>query len=213
MKEKRYALFSQRPREQVMETAIGVRDWVLAQAPGTYFTSADVPGAPGRVAVTLSRLAVPEGPIVRARQGIYWRKGPMTRFGVGAPDPLRVALLAAGAGSGPAGASAANLLGLSTQVPSRPHVAVIGRAPKGLKEVRITTRSNAHRITLTPIGVAILEVLRDPDRVSELRWPQLRDRIIRRADEERIDLRVLAAVARRERPAALHERLDALLPV
>ena len=188
-----------------------VRDWVLAREPGTCFTSADVPGRPETVAVTLSRLAAPGGPIVRARRGIYWRATPETRFGRAAPDPVEVALLAAGAGAGPAGVSAANTVGVSTQVPRRPHVAVVGRVPKGLADVRFTSRANPHRIRLSPIEVAVLEAVRDLDRHSEVPWPVARRRIRQMAEAGTVDLEVVAEVAAHERRAGLQKRMAELL--
>jgi hypothetical protein len=188
-----------------------VRDWVLAREPGTCFTSADVPGRPETVAVALSRLAAPGGPIVRARRGIYWRATPETRFGRAAPDPEEVALLAAGAGAGPSGVSAANRIGISTQVPRRPHLAVVGRIPKGLPDVRFTSRANPHRIRLSPMEVAVLEAVRDLDRHSEVPWPVARRRIRRMADAGTVDLAAITAVAAHERRAGLQERMAELL--
>ena len=193
------------------ERESSVRDWVLAREPGSCFTSSEVPGKPETVAVTLSRLAGSGGPIVRARRGIYWRRSPDTRFGSSAPDPEEVALLAAGSGAGPAGASAANRIGFSTQVPRRPHLAVIGRIPKGLPGVRFTSRSNPHRILLSPIEVAVLEAVRDFDRHSEVAWPVALRRIRRLADDGDIDLDAIAGVAAHERCAGLHERMAELL--
>jgi hypothetical protein len=184
-----------------------VRDWVLSQEPGTYFASADVPAPASTTAVALSRMAGPEGPVVRLRQGIYMTTGPSTRFGPLRPDPMEVALIAAGAGSGPSGASAANGVGLSTQVPRRPHVAVVGRAPKGLKGVLVTTRSNAHRILLSPLEIAVLECLRDYDRYSELPWRKGRDRIRDLSAEGSIDLERIKDVALRERRKGLGDRI------
>jgi hypothetical protein len=194
-----------------MSAQSDVRDWVLAQEPGTYFVSSDVPAPSATAAVALSRMATQEGPVVRLRQGIYLRKGDATRFGPERADPMAVALIAGGAGAGAAGSSAANLLGLSTQVPRRPHVAVVGRAPKGLDGVRVTTRSNAHRILLSPTEVAVLECLRDYDRSSELPWRVGRGRLRDLEAEGRIDLASIARVATHERCAGLRDRISELI--
>jgi hypothetical protein len=188
-----------------------VRDWVLSRPPGTYFTTAQVPGTAGSVDSALSRLAGPDGPIQRVRQGVYWREGASTRFGSAKPDPTQIALVAGGAGSGPAGASAANSVGLSTQVPRRPHVAVVGRAPKGLHGVRITARANPHRVLLTPTEVAVLESVLDFDRYAEIPWPRARQRLRRLAADGAIDLKKLADVARHERSAGLRDRIAELV--
>jgi hypothetical protein len=185
-----------------------VRGWVMSRAPGTYFTTADVPGTSGSVDSALSRLAGPDGPIQRVRQGVYWRKNTQTRFGSAKPDPMQIALVAAGAGAGPAGASAANIVGLSTQVPRRPHIAVVGRAPKGLHGVQITARANPHRVLLTPAEVAVLESVRDFDRYGEVPWLRARQRLRRLAAKGTIDLKKLAVVAGHERGAGLHDRIE-----
>lgn len=187
------------------------REWVMTRPPGTYFRTADVPGTAASVDSALSRLAVADGPIERVRQGVYWRKGATTRFGSTRPDPAQIALVAAGAGAGPAGASAANIVGLSTQVPRQPHVAVVGRAPKGLHGVRITARANPHRVLLTPTEVAVLESVRDFDRYAEISWPRARKRLRQLAAEGTIDLHKLADVAGHERGAGLRDRLTDLV--
>jgi hypothetical protein len=184
-----------------------VRDWVMARAPGTYFTTADVPGTPRAVDSALSRLAASDGPIQRVRQGVYWRTGASTRFGTAKPDPVHVALVAAGAGAGPAGASAANAFGLSTQVPEQPHIAVVGRAPKGLHGVHITARANAHRVLLSPTEVAVLESVRDFDRYAEVPWHRARKRLRKLAANGTIDLTKVAVVASHERSAGLQDRI------
>lgn len=188
-----------------------VRDWVISRAPGTYFTTADVPGTFGSVDSALSRLAGPDGPIQRVRQGVYWRKGTQTRFGSAKPDPAQIALVAAGAGAGLAGASAANAVGLSTQVPWQPHIAVVGRAPKGLHGVQITARANPHRVLLSPTEVAVLEGLRDFDRYAEVPWPRARQRLRKLAADGTIDLVMVADVAAHERSAGLRDRIADLV--
>jgi hypothetical protein len=187
------------------------RDWVMVQPPGTYFTTSDVPGTSGSVDSTLSRLAAPDGPIQRVRQGVYWRKAAPTRFGSARPDPAQVAIVAAGPGAGPGGASAANSVGLSTQVPRHPHIAVVGRAPKGLDGVRVIARSNPHRILLSPAEVAVLEGVRDFDRYADIPWPQARRRLRRLASAGKVDLVKIADVAAHERSAGLRDRIADLV--
>lgn len=188
-----------------------VRDWVMAQPAGTYFSTSDVPGPQGSADSTLSRLAASDGPIERVRHGIYWCKPAPTRFGSARPDPVQVALVAAGPGAGLGGASAANSVGLSTQVPRRPHVATVGRAPKGLDGVRVTARSNPLRVLLSPTEVAVLESVRDFDRYSDIPWPQARNRLRKLAAERKIDLAKIADVAAHERRAGLRERIADLV--
>lgn len=187
------------------------REWVMAQPSGTYFSTSQVPGASTAVDSLLSRLARPDGPIQRVRQGVYWRKPVPTRFGSARPNPARAAIVAAGAGAGPAGPSAANTLGLSTQVPRRPHIAVVGRAPKGLSDVQVTTRSNPYRVLLNPTEVAVLEAVRDFDLYADITWPQARARLRRLASNGHIDIAKVAEVAVKERRAGLQDRIADLV--
>jgi len=66
-------------------------------------------------------------------------------------------------GPGPAGASAAAALGLSTQLPALTEVAVVGRPPTGVPNVRFRERSNIRRVSagLSPKDIAVLEIARD----------------------------------------------------
>lgn len=194
-----------------MTRSSAAREWVMSQPSGAYFTTSDVPGTPGSVDSMLSRLAGPDGPIQRVRQGVYWRKGAATRFGTARPDPAQIAMIAAGPGAGPAGPSAANGIGLSPQVPRRPTLAVTGRAPKGLEGVHLIARSNPHRVLLTPTEVAVLEGVRDFDRYAEVTWPQARQRLRQLAANGEIDLDKIADVAAYERRASLRERIADLV--
>jgi hypothetical protein len=160
----------------------------------------------------LSRLASdPDGPIVRVRHGIYWRKPPTTRFGTGSPDPVAVALKVAGPGSGYAGLSAANALGLTTQVPRTPTVAVVGRAPKGLVGVNIVCRSNLTRINLRPTEVVVLEALKVYPKHSEVDWSQVHRIITGLVASGDIDADRLRAAAKAEHTAGLTDRLNRAL--
>ena len=142
-----------------MSTAALVRDRVISTPRGSFVRSADFPGSSSAVDMALSRLASATGPLVRVGRGVYWR-GVDSRFGAGAPPALEAALEVAGPGSGPAGWSALRFLGLTTQIPALPHVAVPGRQP-ALRNARVSKRSNALRVLLTPAEVAVLEVLRE----------------------------------------------------
>ena len=142
-----------------MSTAALVRDRVISTPRGSFVRSADFPGSSSAVDMALSRLASATGPLVRVGRGVYWR-GVDSRFGAGAPPALEAALEVAGPGSGPAGWSALRFLGLTTQLPALPHVAVPGRQP-ALRNARVSKRSNALRVLLNPAEVAVLEVLRE----------------------------------------------------
>lgn len=187
-------------------------DWVTAQVPRTVFVSNDVPGTRSAVDSALSRLASdPDGPITRIRHGIYWRKPSATRFGFGAPDPVAVALKVAGPGSGFAGISAANVLGLTTQVPATPTIAVVGRAPKNLAGVKIVCRSNLRRIDLRPTEVAVLETLRTFPQHIEVDWSQLHRVVTGLVASGDVDANRLRTAAKADHIAGLSGRLDQAL--
>lgn len=186
-----------------MSAKNGVVDWVAAQPSRSFFTSKNVPGSVRAVESSLSRLAGSAGPIERVRQGLYWKKPPMTRFGTGRPDPTDAAFAGAGPGAGLAGASAANALGLSTQVTRQPTIAVVGRPPKGFQGVQFASRSNPQRIKLSQLEVTLLEVLRDFPKHSELDWPAVRARVRRLSRDGRVNLKMVAMVAASERRAGL----------
>ena len=179
------------------------RRWVAAAPRRSFIRTADVPGSRTGVDSALSRLAADDGPLVRVRNGLYWKKPPATRFGTARPDPVAAALAVIGAGAGPAGVTAANVLGLSTQVPARSTLAIVGRAPKGFPSVTFTTRSNLARLSLSPSEIAVLEVLRDPSRVVEVPWPQAVGRLRKLHDDGVVDLDLVADVARTEHRSGL----------
>lgn len=193
-----------------MKPRCSTADWIDDQPARSFFTPHDVPGTTSAVETALSRLSVPDGPIERVRQGLYWKKPPATAFGTARPDPTAAAFVAAGPGSGLAGASAANALGWSTQVSYLPTIAVVGRPPKGLRGVQFTSRSNPHRIGLSRLEVTLLEALRDFPNYSELSWSDVRALVQRLVDDNRVDLVKVAAVAASERRAGLSDRISEL---
>ena len=154
-----YCLYINLTKRRVVSTASLVRDQVASTPRGSFMRSRDFPGSSSAVDMALSRLASATGPLVRVGRGVYWR-GVDSRFGAGAPPALEAALEVAGPGAGPAGWSALRFLGLTSQLPALPHVAVPGRQP-ALRNARVSKRSNALRVLLNPAEVAVLEVLRE----------------------------------------------------
>lgn len=181
--------------------------WVQTLPTGTLFTSADAPGTPRGAASALSRLAEDDGPLMRVRSGVYWVKPAATRYGVGLPNALDVALTVAGPGAGLAAHSAVNGLGLSTQVPHTKQVAVVGRAPKGVDRVDFVTRSNTWRATLSPTEIAALEVMRATPAVLHASWPAAAARIRSLGTDGHIDLNRLVVAARHEHNRFVQQRL------
>lgn len=114
---------------------------------------------------------VREGELRHLRRGLYWR-GLTTPLGMSPPPPSAlVAEIAAADGVGPAGASAANHLRLSTQVPRRSVVAVPFRARRDAGPVSFVARAartGRGTARLNATEVALLEVLEGWDRVIEV---------------------------------------------
>ncbi len=129
-----------------------------------FWRPADFDDPPEAVAQALHRLRA-SGELLHVRRGLYWR-GTRTLLGM-APPPAEslVKAIAIGRGAGPADVSAANMLGLSTQIPRRPTFAVPTRVPESLPEaVKMVSRTgcrNRVRSNVTPAEVALLEVLRN----------------------------------------------------
>jgi Family of unknown function (DUF6088) len=130
------------------------RFWTVADFDGLHADQ----GTVDRALIRLARA----GRLRRVSHGLYWR-GQSTPFGMTGPDDLAVAARIADVpGVGLAGLSAANDLGLTTQVPSRTTVAVPRRAPKSPPTIRFVDRAARRgRLSnsLNPIEVSVLEVL------------------------------------------------------
>lgn len=117
---------------------------------------------------SLSRLAQ-RGDLRRVAKGVYHRP---EHWLLGETKPTRSAVVASAARTAmhPAGLTAANALGLTTQNTALPEVAVTGtRAPSVLdSRAFVRTRRPSARERLTNPEVAILEVLRDRAATSDL---------------------------------------------
>lgn len=123
--------------------------------------------SPSGVATALSRLAR-EGELQRVRKGVYFRPRP-TVIGPSAPSASGAVASSLRAPLHPAGLSAANLLGLSTQNPARREYATpASDPPTALAGSRVRTRRPRARATLTAEEGALLELLRDRASTSDL---------------------------------------------
>jgi hypothetical protein len=192
----------------VESVAGAARHRVERSRPGTFFRRRDFVGSDRAVESALSRLAA-EGELIRARRGLYWR-GKKTRFGMTHPSTLETAVAVGGPGSGPSGVAAAHLLGLTTQVPATVEVAVPGKAPDPMPGVRFCARPYSRRERrLTPVEVAVLEVLRDPQ-ASEASWAQIVDRLRELITAGEVRVEVLAAEAATEPRVKARERWAAV---
>lgn len=139
----------------------GERLWRLEDFEGQPFTA---------VAQALSRLAK-EGVIERLSKGTYYRPK-QTTFGQSRPNPTEIQKLAGRKHVFfPSGVSAANLLGLSTQMPKRGELATNANSlPRKLlgRNALVHTRRPAAWSNLNAMDAAILDLLRNGGRKSEL---------------------------------------------
>ncbi len=173
---------------------------------------ADLDVSPATLDVILSRLAR-RGQLQRVHRGLYWN-GRKSRFGVVPPSGDDTAMhVAAVDGVGPAGLSAANDLGLTTQVPGQSLVAVPRRAPRPIPRVKFVDRSTRiGRVVqkLTWTEVAVLEVLDSWDRAVELPDDQAIDVLVKLMKSGDVRVVKLVAASNYESPAT-RLRLGALL--
>jgi hypothetical protein len=192
-----------------MSTAQAVRVHVADTPVRRFIWPARLDGSRRAIEVEMSRLAA-EGEVIRVRKGLYW-KGPKTRVGMPFPRPLDLGLEVAGPGSGPAGVSAAHLLGLTTQVPAVEQVAVPGRVPAPVPGVRFVSRSIERRIGgLRPVEVALIEVLRDGPTLIEQPWTHVSTVVEQLVDAGEVRPGVIATQVGHEHHVAARQRWNDL---
>lgn len=139
----------------------------VKRRPGRLFTYEDFDDLPATaVAPALSRLAA-RGELKRARKGVYYAPR-HTVLGDVPPDPVVLGGAIGRGRSYPAGLSAANLLGLTTQVPARVELAIEDKRPTSLRGVEFKPRMRTNRRDLDAREAAFLEVLRDITHLSDL---------------------------------------------
>jgi hypothetical protein len=111
---------------------------------------------------------------------------------------------------GPAGWSATQVLGLSTQLPAIPELAVAGPTPT-LKGVRFHQRNNLARRGLSFLEIALLESLRDFPRYAEVDFDGVTRRVEELVADGRIRLAKVGKAAASEHSPALRRNLQAVL--
>lgn len=120
------------------------------------------------VMAELSRLAR-DGQVHRVAKGVYYRPG---RWAMGETRPKSAAVVASAVRTPihPAGLTAANALGLTTQNTALPEMAVsTAKTPTVLRSrAYVRTGRSSARGGLTTMEVAVLEVLRDRASTSDL---------------------------------------------
>jgi hypothetical protein len=158
---------------------------------------------PSAVATELSRL-VREGELQRVGKGVYYRPVP-TSFGASMPAASAATAEMLRTPLHPAGLTAANLLGLTTQNPKRPEYATPAAGPPtALRNAIVHTGRPAARATLSPEEGALLELLRERARSSDLSPEETVRRLLQMlADEETYMRLVTAALAEPPRVRAM----------
>jgi len=133
-----------------------------------FWRHADFAGLPpAAVAQALSRLAK-HGELDRVRKGVYYRPRP-TVLGNSRPSPDSIVTHSTRTLLHPAGITAANYLGFTTQNTARPEYASsASSAPRALAGAHVYTRRPRNRESLSEQQSAILELLRDRARTSDL---------------------------------------------
>lgn len=122
---------------------------------------------PGAASRALSRLAK-QGVLTRVGKGLYFAPKD-TLIGKSRPSEAAIALKLLEGKTRLAGASAANLLGLSTQVPARPQiVAFTSSKPKfaGKAQIKLRRRSKSHALPM--MEGALLELIRERGQAAEI---------------------------------------------
>ncbi|MFE3257046.1 hypothetical protein [Nocardia sp. NPDC059229] len=140
--------------------------------------------------------------------------GVRTRYGWTRPSPEQIALEVFGpSGVGPTGYSAARALGLTTQIPVAPGLAVTHRIRTAVAGVKTSSRTNRLRHGLRYEEIAVLELLRNDEwrSVVDAGWPALVDAAACAVEAGRIRPAALSACAHGERSLALRANLSRLL--
>jgi hypothetical protein len=155
----------------------------------------------------LSRL-VREGELQRVRKGVYFRPRP-TVIGPSIPGATGAIASSLRAPVHPAGLSAANVLGLSTQNPARGEFATpASDPPTALAGSRVRTRRPRARATLTAEEGALLELLRDRAATSDLSPAETAQRLQELLSDPERFARLARAAA--EEPPRVRAMLGAL---
>jgi hypothetical protein len=167
--------------------------------------------------MALSRLAR-SGELQRVGKGVYYHPVP-TAFGLSLPAASTTQAQVLTSALHPSGLTAANLLGFSPQNPLRPEYATpsLG-APRILRDAIVHTGRPLQRAGLPSEEGAILEILRDRARASDLSPAQTVDRLLRLLGDERRYRRLVASAVHepprvRAMLGALGEELEMPLPL
>lgn len=158
---------------------------------------------PAAVATTLSRLAQ-EGVLRRTSKGVYYRPV-LTMLGPSVAGASAAAAHTLKAPLHPAGLTAANVLGLSTQNPGLPEYATTAPSvPSALRRAVVHPGRPPQRAGLSAEDGAILETLRERAHSSDLPPDETAKRLLRLlAEEKRFSRLAKAALAEPPRVRAM----------
>jgi len=191
-----------------------VREKIKTLPVGTWIRS-DMFGGGNATEQCLSRLARdPYSPVVRAAHGLYFLSRPGDSFfGKQYPPPLATAIeYGRGRGVGPSGTSAVSFLGLTSQVPPRWSVCLVGSTPHRLTGVDWEVRNNPLRAVLNEVEIATLEMLTLFPMGVEVEWGEVVEKIEKLISGNQIDLAKLVRVSKAEkRKPGLQINLNQLL--
>jgi hypothetical protein len=169
-----------------------------------HWTHADLNDLPaGGVAHALSRLAA-DGELCRIRKGLYYRARE-TVLGPSVPSATAALASTFSAPLHPSGLTAANVLGLTAQNPAHGEFATPAAAGPGiLSDATVRTRRPHARYELGNEDGALLELLRDRARASDLEPRETIKRLVSRlADRERFARLARAALSEPPRVRAM----------
>lgn len=139
--------------------------------------------SPSGVATALSRLAR-EGALKRVNKGVYYHPV-STSFGPSIAGASAAAAYTVTATLHPAGLTAANMLGLTTQNPKTLEYATPAPTrPQILARARVHTKRPPQREALSAKDGAILETLRERARSSDLSPPRTVETLVRLLAED-----------------------------
>jgi hypothetical protein len=145
---------------------------VIRELPGgTFVHLGTLPGSSDAARQAASR-ATRAGELVAIKPGLYYR-GVKTRYGMTRPSAEEVVREVWGdRGVGPAGFSAAQEWGVTTQIPASHYVATLWTVAP-ISGVTQFSRRNRARGELSSKEIALLELLRDPGVFVESGWDSL----------------------------------------
>jgi hypothetical protein len=192
------------PAKKPKPSAAGVVRDRVHRGGARFWKHSDFRGLPSSaVATELSRLAQ-EGELRRVEKGVYYHAVP-TSFGMSVPSASVAAAETLRAPLHPAGLTAANLLGLTTQNPRRPEYATPAPGPPtALRNAVVHTGRPVQRASLSAEDGAILEILRERADSSDLSPEETVARLKRLLhDEDRFRRLATAALAEPPRVRAM----------